>query len=338
MNNLKVDYTDNSGKGDILSEVRKDVMYKFGIVCVILGIPITVNNFFTGRILSGTAVLALIIILAFNSFIVHQKKSTDLTLAMVFVMLMVVISNSLLGRGMIGLFWVYPAILFFSFVVSQRLATIYVSILFAYISLFVIYLFDIEIALRAIIALIVTIAFTRLFLNAIYRLREKLIEQSNLDPLTGAFNRRVLDDKLDEAIQRKRRINTPATILIIDIDHFKEINDNFGHAVGDKVLIDFVALIKKRLRRTDQLYRIGGEEFLVFTPDTEKTGAIILANEILALVAKTDFIKNYQITISIGVSTLENEEKIENWIKRGDKHLYFAKENGRNQVCSELPK
>lgn len=335
MNILKTDYTNNSGKDDILSEVRKDLMYKFGIVCVGLGIPIIVINFFTGRSLSGTIVLALLMILALNSFAVHLKKSTNITLSIFFVMLMIVISDSLLNRGMIGLFWAYPSILFFSFVVSQRLATIYVSILFVYTSLFVVFLFDIEIALRAIIVLIVTIAFTRIFLNAIYRLREKLIEQSNLDPLTGAFNRRAMDERLDEAIERKRRINIPATIMIIDIDHFKDINDNFGHAIGDKVLMDFVALIKKRLRRMDQLYRIGGEEFLVFTPDTQKTGAIILANEILALVSKTDFIKNCQITVSIGVSTLEDDEKIEDWIKRGDKHLYFAKENGRNQVCYE---
>lgn len=337
MNYLRMDYIDNSGKDDILSEVRKSVMYKFGIVCIILGIPIVVNNFFTGQILSGTAVLTLLIMLALNSYAVHLKKFTKLTLALFFVMLMTVIGISLLERGMIGLFWAYPAILFFSFVVSQKLATIYVSILSVYISVFIFYLFDIEIALRATIALIVTIVFTRIFLNAIYRLREKLIEQSNLDPLTGAFNRRVLDDRLEEAIERKRRTNTPASVIIVDIDHFKEINDNFGHAIGDKVLIDFVALLKKRLRRIDQLYRIGGEEFLIFTPDTTKTGAITLANEILALVSKTVFAKDYQITVSIGVSTLENDEKIEAWTKRADKHLYFAKENGRNQVCSKLP-
>lgn len=166
-------------------------------------------------------------------------------------------------------------------------------------------------------------------------LQQRLFEQSNTDPLTGALNRRLLFNNLEDAIERKKRSDTPATLMIFDLDHFKSINDRFGHEKGDEVLKLFTEIVQKRKRPMDQFYRLGGEEFLLFLPDTKESGAVVFAEEIRLNISEKIKLEDHKITVSIGVSELEEEEMIENWIDRADKNLYIAKQKGRNRTISK---
>lgn len=165
------------------------------------------------------------------------------------------------------------------------------------------------------------------------------LEQKNtIDELTGLFNRRYYDQKLLAEFRRSRRNLTPLSLVVIDIDHFKTINDQFGHTGGDTCLIKLAKLIKQCLRRSSDIgCRYGGEEFCLILPETDTDGAISIAEELRRQVVTTSFsIEQHSIslTISCGVSTYKQQSDVNpiDIFNAADKALYQAKENGRNQV------
>jgi two-component system cell cycle response regulator len=160
---------------------------------------------------------------------------------------------------------------------------------------------------------------------------------SQLDSLTQIKNRQFLLEALETELHRSRRFQHPFTLLFVDIDHFKHINDHYGHAFGDTVLQTLVRLMSEVVRPTDILGRYGGEEFLIGLLEADETIAHMIAERLRLKVATTPFPFNQHcisITISIGVASLIPEiDKIETLIERADRALYQAKQTGRNQVC-----
>jgi diguanylate cyclase (GGDEF)-like protein len=167
----------------------------------------------------------------------------------------------------------------------------------------------------------------------------KLVLLASTDPLTGAYNRRHFLEAGNAELHRSKRYKTPFTALMLDIDHFKAVNDTYGHGIGDEALKKTVSVIQEALRTEDTLGRIGGEEFAVIFPQTDKTGAVLVAERIRASIEKIVIdtpSDPLTFTMSIGVSeNLDDDNDIEDALKRADAALYEAKENGRNQVvCS----
>ena len=171
-----------------------------------------------------------------------------------------------------------------------------------------------------------------IIVSAIDDLHRRLLEQAIKDPLTGAFNRRYMQTRLTDAVAQKMRNDVLTSVLAFDIDFFKRINDDFGHAAGDDVLIGIVKIIVGRVRQSDKLFRVGGEEFLLFLPETDQTNAATVAEHLRVLIAESDLLENRQVTVSVGVSELHAGESLEAWIKSADDALYRAKETGRNRV------
>lgn len=172
--------------------------------------------------------------------------------------------------------------------------------------------------------------------------RVTLLEQESIkDPLTGIYNRRYLDRRLEEEIKRAQRYNLPMSVLLIDIDHFKEVNDTFGHQVGDSLLIHLSDLLVDQIRESDVASRYGGDELCILAPSTTLSSAYTLA-ERLRLVVETDQLdfdqkkgqhQEIQVTVSIGVAGLSPEIiNSESLIKHADEALYRAKQEGRNRV------
>jgi len=129
------------------------------------------------------------------------------------------------------------------------------------------------------------------------------------------------------------------SILLMDVDGFKSINDQFGHAKGDSVLKEIVSLIAKRSRKLDLLFRIGGEEFMLLLPDTKEAAAAVVAEQLRASIAESRLFDDRQLTVSIGVSELQPGESPDSWMKHADDALYAAKKAGRNRVvCAGLPR
>jgi len=150
------------------------------------------------------------------------------------------------------------------------------------------------------------------------------------DSLTNIGNRRFFDQKLKEHISLSERYNTPFSLLVLDIDFFKKINDKYGHDIGDKVLINFTHLIKSSLRKGDIFARVGGEEFAILLPLTTKDKAYVLAQKLRGTVENSEGI--ISITVSVGLVQHEKGDDEQLLFKRADAVLYKAKEGGRNKV------
>jgi diguanylate cyclase (GGDEF)-like protein len=167
------------------------------------------------------------------------------------------------------------------------------------------------------------------------RFEERLRGMAEQDPLTNTFNRRSLFQFLEAEIQRARRYGTPLSVIMFDVDHFKEINDNHGHTAGDQVLVGIAGIVYGRLRNVDRLARFGGEEFLIVTPGIDAQGAAILAERLRHQIANAKFDASLpQVTCSFGVCQFRDEET-DALIRRVDDLLYQAKEAGRNCVVGE---
>lgn len=169
---------------------------------------------------------------------------------------------------------------------------------------------------------------------------QKLELMSITDPLTGIYNRRYFDHALIEEYARAFRQQRPLGVLIVDVDHFKNINDTYGHLIGDEVLKMLAALLKQELRRsTDLAARYGGEEFVVVLPETNQFGSIQVAERIRQAVMQLDLSMHHPelvITISVGVfaQTPDHTSELSWWVKNADDALYQAKETGRNQTVA----
>ncbi len=168
----------------------------------------------------------------------------------------------------------------------------------------------------------------------IKKLNKELQQMVHTDPLTGAKNRLAFIKRITEEIERAKRYEAPLSIIMFDIDHFKKINDTYGHNVGDNVLKGMVKIVEEHLRKSDNLYRTGGEEFIVILPNTDIEKAEIVAEKIREAICKTKFEKVGRVTISIGVTQVTEDDDEDTVTSRVDEALYRAKNTGRNRVVT----
>ena len=175
------------------------------------------------------------------------------------------------------------------------------------------------------------------------RLRDNVqlsIEMAITDPLTGLYNRRYMESHLGSLLEQAVSRKKPLTVLVLDIDYFKAINDTHGHDAGDDVLREFSFRIKKSIRGIDLACRHGGEEFVVVMPETDITVATMVAERLRRRVATEPFpiqdgSRSIEVTISIGISALGRDDTAANILKRADAALYRAKRDGRNRVVPD---
>lgn len=195
-----------------------------------------------------------------------------------------------------------------------------------------------SIAAVAILAMLLSaiIYIAQHFVKDLRKSEKRLVELATTDSLTGILNRGEGLRRIQQEISRSSRKQQPLSIILIDIDHFKKINDNHGHQVGDRVIRLIATSLAATLRNYDIICRYGGEEFLVMLPTTELSMALETAERLRLLVAETStktadggLIK---LTISLGVSSLQAEDSLDNLVYRADNALYIAKQEGRNQV------
>jgi diguanylate cyclase (GGDEF)-like protein/PAS domain S-box-containing protein len=165
------------------------------------------------------------------------------------------------------------------------------------------------------------------------RAREAEMQRlASTDPLTGIANRRKFNDELEKELERAQRHGLPVALIIMDIDHFKHVNDTFGHPVGDSVLVEFARTIEGNIRANDVFARWGGEEFIVLAPHVDADNLRILAEKLRGAVEAFDFTEVGPRTCSIGATTYQPGESVQELIARVDGALYMAKQGGRNRV------
>ena len=168
--------------------------------------------------------------------------------------------------------------------------------------------------------------------------RQALAEQATTDSLTRLKNRRLFYNQAEQNLGACRRYNKDMSVLLLDIDHFKKVNDTFGHHAGDKVLVAVAQLLARMVRGVDTVARFGGEEFAVLMPETNKLGAAVLGERIRAAMEKEAIVvdeHSIPVTVSVGIATLaaEKVESIDQMLSIADRRLYLAKNSGRNRIC-----
>lgn len=170
-------------------------------------------------------------------------------------------------------------------------------------------------------------------------LYQRAVESATIDPLTGVRNRAAMDSAMKREIGLSQRHGTPLSVILMDIDHFKRINDQHGHLYGDQALKAAAQCAEGSIRESDMIFRYGGEEFLILLTGTDLTGAELLAERIRQnieqLPAQTE--KEIHMTVSLGVTTLTGSDSINTLFQRMDSALYQAKEEGRNRVAISYP-
>lgn len=168
-------------------------------------------------------------------------------------------------------------------------------------------------------------------------LRKELQEKTRLsetDKMLGIFNRAKFNDELEREMARDERYDNSLSLIMIDIDYFKEFNDNYGHQVGDEILKKFVSIVKEKIRKHDILARYGGDEFMIICPETELEDAEILAERLNDAIDSYNCEQNNDLSCSFGVAEFKpTQDDKDSLIKRVDRALYNAKKQGRNRVC-----
>jgi len=235
------------------------------------------------------------------------------------------------------LFWIYPIIMTVYFINSLKVSAILVtSTITALLPILIEEKTTVEV-----ISIIVTLVICQLFGYLLSRkIRQQyaiLQELINKDGLTGALNRRAFDERIhflhSFSLRHKKKQEAVSSLIMFDIDDFKAINDEFGHQEGDQILINLTKVLKRSIRGIDQLYRYGGEEFVVIANGADTFKATELAEK-LRKILETSSISNYtKVTASFGVAELQGLESPVRWIDRADKAMYRAKRAGKNKVC-----
>lgn len=284
----------------------------------------------------AVAFLDLFAVLALGSLFiyVYRTHKTELPARILAFLSMFIVFVTILLKGIGQLMWIYPALTAIFFLLPANIAALYsISILIAigYVLRDQLTLF---ISLEFYISAIATLLFSYAFSDRMRKQQLQLTELATKDPLTDAGNRRAMEQKLLEVIAFQRREqNFPASLILMDLDNFKKVNDEFGHAKGDDILKVFVNTIKNRIRSTDKLYRFGGEEFVIIAENTPLKDAILLAEELRSSVEKEGWLAKHKVTISVGTAKYEPHETAFEWLGRADRAMYQAKELGRNSCC-----
>lgn len=236
----------------------------------------------------------------------------------------------LFGRH--GLMWVYVVEVTNFFLASRRIAVASSGLLMvatlAQGSLFTSGLE--QLTFLATNVLVATCAF--IFAWRTERQRQRLEALVLLDPLTGVGNRRAMADKLARCLAAAQRQPIQNALAMVDIDHFKAINDHHGHEVGDQALIGFTKLVSRLARQNDRLYRYGGEEFVVLLPATDLDGARILMDRLRQALREDPDLQDLRMTVSIGLAEMPLAGGWSSWLAAADHALYQAKKSGRDRI------
>lgn len=163
-------------------------------------------------------------------------------------------------------------------------------------------------------------------------LKDKLLETATHDFLTGLYNRASIQSQFEDEIARVGRHYANLSLLLLDIDDFKRVNDTFGHAVGDIVLKEFTQALSQSIRQTDSLARWGGEEFIILCRDTDIAGARTLAEKVSDAIRQCRFTRVGILTTSVGIASYRMGEGLDEFVRRADERLYVAKRRGKNTI------
>jgi diguanylate cyclase (GGDEF)-like protein len=296
-------------------------------------LPFTVYRFTVGDWSVG--LLDLVVLVFMLSLFLFVFKTRNVKTAAVILIIIAIGGNifSFYLKGISQIFWIYPAMLSAYYLLKPKKAIYINSFLLL---LYLPKLFK-EASTVELSTILVTIFVTNLiayvFASSLRSEQSKLRKIASNDYLTNTGNRRLLDEKLKDLVERLNLKNEIASLILLDLDNFKNVNDKYGHLLGDQALVNLAEILKSNCQMCS-VFRYGGEEFVIICNQYSKDDARKLAEKIRCVVEIDGLISVRKLTISIGVSEYILGETVEDWVHRVDTALYKAKHKGKNTVVS----
>ncbi len=294
--------------------------------------PFAVLRFLNGEYIVAVLDSVLVVSLLGLGIMVYRTRKIRFASIAISILCVLGVLATVYLIGLQQLYWAYPATIVAFYLVKPREAVVLILGMLAALAP---QLLQSGMGIQSIVFAITTIVmgtFAYAFAVITNRQQALLLSMATKDPLTGTGNRRALETKLEGLVAKKERSDVPASLIILDLDHFKAVNDAHGHAVGDQILCSVTEILNLRIRATDSLYRIGGEEFVVVLEGQEIDRAAHLAEQLRTLVEANELVPDRAVTISLGVAQLLDSESCGDWLQRADDALFRAKESGRNST------
>lgn len=301
--------------------------------CALVGItPFAVWRVGRGDYLIG--VVDATILLAVIAGVLYAWRTND-TVRSGFFLVFVICTGSVVVAtlaGDVGLAWVYPALLASFFLTSPRVAGIFAVGSVLFLAIHGAAFNSLEQMWSFFMSALVLSASAYVFSLRNESQRSRLEHLALRDPLTGMGNRRAMDEELQRAIETFARTKLPYGLAVVDLDHFKSVNDQHGHGVGDQILMGFAALLEGSTRRADQVFRFGGEEFVILFSGVDESSLHEVVIQIQEEIKKSLKSPSGPVTASFGLAVAKPGDSAETWLARADHALYQAKEAGRDCI------
>jgi len=312
----------------------------FGALAAVVISGFVVYRYLTGSVIGGTVnlliVISVLLVLAYAIRSGRTRRAGQI-FAIVTVIACIA-STAMFGRT--GILWGY-LVLWINFLLTGRQFALVANLVLMTVLIIETSLFRsvLEGVTYIVTALMVT-TFGYIFAERLARYQSQLETLALQDPLTFAGNRRMMRRDLTAAISTHRRSGKPYTLILLDLDHFKELNDEQGHETGDKALREFSDLVREQIRGEDGFYRFGGEEFVLLLPDHGAEDARQAAASLHDRISGKLAYQEYLLRFSAGIAVLGEDEDLPRWLTRADKAMYQAKRGGRDRIvlASENPR
>ena len=322
----------------ILGRLRSD--FQLSILCILAAfVSVSVSPFMIYRLIAGEIIIfaidlvmiSITVGIAIYAWFSHQVEQAAMGLA---TSITVALVATAFYNSASAPFWLYCNVVFAYALVPTRQATVLATLGFVATA----FQPDAFASTMNHAAFLVTLPVTALFAFIYVKRhevqREQMARLALTDVLTGVGNRRAFNEEFAVALSAANRRQGHPTIVLFDVDHFKTVNDDYGHGVGDEVLKKMVALVKDETRPNDRLFRVGGEEFCLIVDQQTLEQTSKNMDRLRLDIQNYPFIANHTVTVSMGITRILPGDTLEATLKRGDRALYVAKRNGRNQlVC-----
>lgn len=301
------------------------------LLAVILA-PLVVYHAGTGQYLPAVAGIALSLVFVANLWLLAVGRRAFLSPAMVLLTTIPLVVLSVIYGQEYSLFWIYPLLVAVPSVLRTNAGLGLGVLCLLVVVPLVFWRFETGMAIIIALSMIHTLLVSWWLMRAVNHQSRRFLDLVIHDPLTGAKNRRHFQNEVRSAFDLWTRHKRISTLVLLDADHFKSVNDDLGHAAGDAALKALVKVVQDRVRGVDTVFRQGGEEFAVLLPETTVSRAMILANDLRERIEDAEIVPDRTMTVSIGVCDVSVADSAEDWVQQADEALYRAKSGGRNRV------
>jgi diguanylate cyclase (GGDEF)-like protein len=323
---------------DELRAKRRRGAYRYVLLLLaVILLPIVAHNIYIRQILPAAGALVLLGILMVNILLLSVNREAFLGPPLVLMLSIALVMLSLYYGQNYNLYLLFPLLVGLPVLLKTRWAVFLGVLTGLLVAPVVLTQYDHTTSAAVGISMGLTWLVSAWLVFAMTEQSRRLRGMAITDSLTGAFNRRYLELQADRCVQDWARYQRPVSLLLIDVDHFKRVNDKFGHAVGDAVLQQLVTLVQQRIRKMDMLCRFGGEEFVLLLGETTTAKALFVAEQLRGAVERAKILPEGNMTISVGVCDVTQVQDMEHWFKLADAALYQAKRKGRNRVEVAVP-